>query len=37
MDISEDDKKLIYECFDVIRQERKASTSNLQRALAARL
>jgi len=33
MDISEDDKKLIYECFDVIRQERKASTSNLQRRL----
>ncbi len=33
MDISEDDKKLIYECFDVIRQEKKASTSNLQRRL----
>ena len=33
MEISEDDKKLIYECFDVIRQERKASTSNLQRRL----
>jgi len=33
MDISEEDKKLIYECFDVIRQERKASTSNLQRRL----
>ena len=33
MDVSEDDKKLIYECFDVIRQERKASTSNLQRRL----
>jgi S-DNA-T family DNA segregation ATPase FtsK/SpoIIIE len=33
MTISEDDKKLIYECFDVIRQERKASTSNLQRRL----
>jgi S-DNA-T family DNA segregation ATPase FtsK/SpoIIIE len=31
--ISEEDKKLIYECFDVIRQERKASTSNLQRRL----
>ncbi len=31
--ISEDDRKLIYECFDVIRQERKASTSNLQRRL----
>jgi S-DNA-T family DNA segregation ATPase FtsK/SpoIIIE len=33
MDISEDDRKLIYECFDVIRQEKKASTSNLQRRL----
>ena len=33
MEISEDDKKLIYECFDVIRQEKKASTSNLQRRL----
>jgi DNA segregation ATPase FtsK/SpoIIIE, S-DNA-T family len=33
MNISEEDKKLIYECFDVIRQERKASTSNLQRRL----
>jgi len=33
MDISEEDKKLIYECFDVIRQEKKASTSNLQRRL----
>jgi S-DNA-T family DNA segregation ATPase FtsK/SpoIIIE len=33
MNISEDDKKLIYECFDVIRQEKKASTSNLQRRL----
>ncbi len=33
MEISEEDKKLIYECFDVIRQERKASTSNLQRRL----
>ena len=31
--VSEDDRKLIYECFDVIRQERKASTSNLQRRL----
>jgi len=31
--ITEDDKKLIYECFDVIRQEKKASTSNLQRRL----
>jgi S-DNA-T family DNA segregation ATPase FtsK/SpoIIIE len=33
MEVSEEDKKLIYECFDVIRQERKASTSNLQRRL----
>jgi len=33
MAISEEDRKLIYECFDVIRQERKASTSNLQRRL----
>ena len=33
INISEDDKKLIYECFDVIRQEKKASTSNLQRRL----
>jgi S-DNA-T family DNA segregation ATPase FtsK/SpoIIIE len=33
MEISEEDKQLIYECFDVIRQERKASTSNLQRRL----
>jgi S-DNA-T family DNA segregation ATPase FtsK/SpoIIIE len=33
INISEEDKKLIYECFDVIRQERKASTSNLQRRL----
>jgi len=31
--ITEDDRRLIYECFDVIRQERKASTSNLQRRL----
>ncbi|MEI9999605.1 MAG: DNA translocase FtsK [Verrucomicrobiota bacterium] len=31
--VTEDDRKLIYECFDVIRQERKASTSNLQRRL----
>jgi S-DNA-T family DNA segregation ATPase FtsK/SpoIIIE len=31
--ITEDDKKLIHECFEVIRQERKASTSNLQRRL----
>ena len=33
MNISEDDKNLIYQCFDVIRQEKKASTSNLQRRL----
>ena len=33
IDLSEDDKKLIYECFDVIRQEKRASTSNLQRRL----
>jgi S-DNA-T family DNA segregation ATPase FtsK/SpoIIIE len=33
MQITEDDRRLIYECFDVIRQERKASTSNLQRRL----
>jgi S-DNA-T family DNA segregation ATPase FtsK/SpoIIIE len=33
MELSEEDKKLIYECFDVIRQEKKASTSNLQRRL----
>jgi S-DNA-T family DNA segregation ATPase FtsK/SpoIIIE len=33
IEVSEEDKKLIYECFDVIRQERKASTSNLQRRL----
>jgi DNA segregation ATPase FtsK/SpoIIIE, S-DNA-T family len=33
IEVSEDDKKLIYECFDVIRQEKKASTSNLQRRL----
>ena len=33
IELSEDDKKLIYECFDVIRQEKRASTSNLQRRL----
>jgi S-DNA-T family DNA segregation ATPase FtsK/SpoIIIE len=33
MEISEEDKRLIYECLDVIRQEKKASTSNLQRRL----
>jgi S-DNA-T family DNA segregation ATPase FtsK/SpoIIIE len=31
--ITEDDRELILQCFDVIRQERKASTSNLQRRL----
>jgi S-DNA-T family DNA segregation ATPase FtsK/SpoIIIE len=31
--VSEDDRELILQCFDVIRQERKASTSNLQRRL----
>jgi S-DNA-T family DNA segregation ATPase FtsK/SpoIIIE len=31
--VSEEDRQLILECFDVIRQERKASTSNLQRRL----
>jgi S-DNA-T family DNA segregation ATPase FtsK/SpoIIIE len=31
--ITEEDRRLILECFDVIRQERKASTSNLQRRL----
>jgi S-DNA-T family DNA segregation ATPase FtsK/SpoIIIE len=31
--VTEEDRRLIYECFDVIRQERKASTSNLQRRL----
>jgi S-DNA-T family DNA segregation ATPase FtsK/SpoIIIE len=33
MEVSEEDKELIYQCFDVIRQEKKASTSNLQRRL----
>lgn len=33
MEISEEDKELILECFEVIRQEKKASTSNLQRRL----
>jgi S-DNA-T family DNA segregation ATPase FtsK/SpoIIIE len=32
-EISEDDQKLILECYEVIRQEKKASTSNLQRRL----
>jgi S-DNA-T family DNA segregation ATPase FtsK/SpoIIIE len=33
MQITEEDKQLIVECFEVIRQEKKASTSNLQRRL----
>jgi DNA segregation ATPase FtsK/SpoIIIE, S-DNA-T family len=33
MEVSEDDKELILQCFEVIRQEKKASTSNLQRRL----
>jgi S-DNA-T family DNA segregation ATPase FtsK/SpoIIIE len=33
MELSEEDKQLILECFEVIRQEKKASTSNLQRRL----
>jgi S-DNA-T family DNA segregation ATPase FtsK/SpoIIIE len=33
MVISEEDKNLIHECLDVIRQEKRASTSNLQRRL----
>jgi S-DNA-T family DNA segregation ATPase FtsK/SpoIIIE len=33
MDLSEEDKELILQCFEVIRQEKKASTSNLQRRL----
>src|ERR1700692_676381 len=33
IEMSEEDKKLIHECFNVIRQEKKASTSNLQRRL----
>jgi DNA segregation ATPase FtsK/SpoIIIE-like protein len=32
-DLTEEDKKLILECFEVIRLERYASTSNLQRRL----
>jgi DNA segregation ATPase FtsK/SpoIIIE-like protein len=32
-DLTEEDKKLILECFEVIRLERKASTSMLQRRL----
>ena len=31
--VSEEDKELIAQCFEVIRQEKKASTSNLQRRL----
>jgi S-DNA-T family DNA segregation ATPase FtsK/SpoIIIE len=33
MEVSEEDKELIAQCFEVIRQEKKASTSNLQRRL----
>ena len=33
MEVSEDDKELILQCLEVIRQEKKASTSNLQRRL----
>ena len=33
MEVSDDDKELIAQCFEVIRQEKKASTSNLQRRL----
>ncbi len=33
MEVSEEDKQLILECFEVIRQEKRASTSNLQRRL----
>jgi S-DNA-T family DNA segregation ATPase FtsK/SpoIIIE len=33
MEVSEEDKDLIAQCFEVIRQEKKASTSNLQRRL----
>ncbi|MCE0483704.1 MAG: DNA translocase FtsK [Methylacidiphilales bacterium] len=33
MEISEEDKDLIIQCWDVIRQEKRASTSNLQRRL----
>ena len=33
MEISEEDKELIVECLEVIRQEKRASTSNLQRRL----
>jgi len=33
MQVSEEDKELILECIEVIRQEKRASTSNLQRRL----
>ena len=33
MEVSEEDKELIIECLEVIRQEKRASTSNLQRRL----
>ena len=33
MEVSEDDRELILQCMEVIRQEKKASTSNLQRRL----
>ncbi len=33
MQVSEEDKQLIIECFEVIRQEKRASTSSLQRRL----
>ncbi len=33
IEVSEEDQELIVQCFDVIRQEKKASTSNLQRRL----
>jgi S-DNA-T family DNA segregation ATPase FtsK/SpoIIIE len=33
MEVSEEDQELIAQCFEVIRQEKKASTSNLQRRL----
>jgi S-DNA-T family DNA segregation ATPase FtsK/SpoIIIE len=33
MEVSEEDRELILQCFEVIRQEKRASTSNLQRRL----
>ena len=33
MEVSEEDQQLIAECLEVIRQEKRASTSNLQRRL----